>query len=227
MDDPDADPELLGNALRFLRRVNRFFGYTRATLAHLRGFSRRWKPRERIRILDLGTGSADIPLAILSWAERAGFDVHVVGLDLHARTVAAAARQATGNPRLKIVCGDVLEMPLADGAFDYALANMFLHHLDDEQVVEVLRRMDALATRGIIFADLIRSRSAYHAVRLSTMLSNRMVRHDAARSIVQAFTEDEVISLRDRAGVGYARFHRHFGHRFVLAGEKTGAGAEI
>jgi hypothetical protein len=59
------------------------------------------------------------------------------------------------------------------------------------------------------------------------MLSNRMVRHDAARSIVQAFTEDEVISLRDRAGVGYARFHRHFGHRFVLAGEKTGAGAEI
>jgi SAM-dependent methyltransferase len=175
MDDPDADPELLGNALRFLRRVNRFFGYTRATLAHLRGFSRRWMPGEKIRILDLGTGSADIPLAILSWAERAGFDMYVMGLDLHARTVAAAARQAIGNPRLKIVCGDVLEMPLANGAFDYALANMFLHHLDDEQVVEVLRRMDALATRGIIFADLIRSRSAYHAVRLSTMLSNRMV----------------------------------------------------
>lgn len=221
MDDPDADPQLLGGALRFLRRVNRLFGYTRATLGHLQRFSRRWRPGERVRILDLGTGSADIPLAILHWADRAGFDVRVVGLDFHAKTAAAALEAAGGQTRLKIIRGNVLEIPLADGSFDYALANMFLHHLDDEQVVDVLKHMNALTSRGIVFADLIRSRSAYHAVRLSTILSNRMVRHDAVRSIAQAFTEAEVLSLRDRAGVGYARFQRHFGHRFVLAGEKS------
>ena len=48
-----------------------------------------------------------------------------------------------------------------------------------------------------------------------------MVRHDAAASVRQAFTEPEIISLRDQAGIAYARYHRHAGHRFVLAGEKT------
>jgi hypothetical protein len=47
-----------------------------------------------------------------------------------------------------------------------------------------------------------------------------MVRHDAKVSVAQAFSPAEVVRLRDEAGIGYAAFHRHFGHRFVLAGEK-------
>jgi hypothetical protein len=47
-----------------------------------------------------------------------------------------------------------------------------------------------------------------------------MLKHDARVSVAQAFTRQEVLSLRDAAGVGYCTFFRHFGHRFVLAGEK-------
>ena len=44
-----------------------------------------------------------------------------------------------------------------------------------------------------------------------------MVRHDARVSVRQAFTKPEVLQLRERAGVGFAQYFRHFGHRFVLA----------
>jgi hypothetical protein len=47
-----------------------------------------------------------------------------------------------------------------------------------------------------------------------------MVRHDARLSVAQAFSRDEMLAMRDLAGVGYARYFQHFGHRFVLAGEK-------
>jgi hypothetical protein len=47
-----------------------------------------------------------------------------------------------------------------------------------------------------------------------------MVRHDARASVAQAFTRAEVLRLRDEAGVGFARYYRHFGHRFALAGER-------
>ena len=70
MDAPDADPAELRRSLLFIRRVNRLFGYTRSTLGHLKRFSRRWKPGERVRILDVATGSADVPRAILRWADR-------------------------------------------------------------------------------------------------------------------------------------------------------------
>jgi hypothetical protein len=50
-----------------------------------------------------------------------------------------------------------------------------------------------------------------------------MVRHDARVSVAQAFSKPEFISLCERAGVGYATYFKHFGHRFVVAGEKSKA----
>jgi ubiquinone/menaquinone biosynthesis C-methylase UbiE len=220
MDDPGADQRRLNLSLRFIRRVNTLLRYTQATLRHLQRFSKTWQPGQRISIVDLGTGSADIPAAILRWADRRGFDVHIVAIDLHAGTVTAAIDHAGGDSRLKIIRADVLAMPLAAGSFDYAMASMFLHHLDDADVVRVLKTMDSLARRGIIVADLLRHRGAYMWVKALTTFSNPMVRHDAAVSVEQAFTTPEVLSMRDRAGLEYASFYRHFGHRFVLAGEK-------
>src|SRR4051812_36579827 len=98
MDAPDIDAAQLRRSLAFIRRVNRLLGYTRATLWHLERFSRAWKPGERITLIDLATGSADIPIDILRWADRRGFDVRIVGLDLHAET-ARAARDASADER--------------------------------------------------------------------------------------------------------------------------------
>ncbi len=72
MDDPGADPAVLRSSLRFIRRINFWLGYTRATVGHLKQFSRRWKKGETIRIVDLATGSADVPRAILNWAKKRG-----------------------------------------------------------------------------------------------------------------------------------------------------------
>jgi len=219
IDQPDADPVLLRKSLAYIRRINTFLGYTRATLAHLEEFSRDWKSAETIRIVDLATGSADIPRAILRWAARRGFDVRVVGVDLHPRIAMVAARE-NPDPRLNIVRADVLELPFADGSFDYAITNMFLHHLDEQQVVRVLQEMDRVASRGIIAADLVRTRRAYAWIVLFTLWANPMVKHDARASVAQAFTRREVLALRDRAGLQWAEYRRHFGHRFVLAGRK-------
>jgi len=220
MDRDDVDPRELRRSLSFIRRVNTLLGYTRATISHLERFSRRWKPGERIDIVDLATGSGDVPRAVLRWARRCGYDVRIVGVDRHAETVAAAREADEGDARITIVRGDALDVPLADGSFDYALCSMFLHHLSDDEAVTVLSEMGRLSRRGLIAADLLRHRRAYAWVRALTLFSNPIVRHDAAVSVAQAFTREEVLVLRERAGLGFAHYYRHFGHRFVLAGEK-------
>jgi SAM-dependent methyltransferase len=222
MDAPDADPALVRRSLGFLRRANRLLGYTRSTLAHLDRFSRSWRPGEQVRIIDFATGSADVPRAILRWGGRRGFDVRVVGVDLHATTARAALAVDAPDPRLHIVRADVLRLPFADGSFDYATTSLFLHHLDDDDVVRVLAAMGRVARRGIIAGDLLRRRRAYAWIKLFSAFSNPMVRHDGPASVAQAFTRDEVLALRDRAGVTFADYSEHFGHRFVLAGERRG-----
>src|SRR3954451_18197970 len=117
MDESDADADELRHSLGFIRRINSLLGYTRATLKHLERFSRSWKQGERIDIIDLATGSADIPRAILRWAKRKGFNVHIVGVDRHSVTV-QAAEAGPADPRLRIVQGDVFNLQLSERSFD-------------------------------------------------------------------------------------------------------------
>src|SRR5205823_12538281 len=122
-------------------------------------FSRGWRAGERMTIIDFATGSADIPRAILHWADRRKFDVRIVGVDRHPITARAADEQLHDS-RFTVVRADVLELPFADRSFDYALTAMFLHHLSDEEAVRVLAQMSRVARRGIIAADLLRHRRA-------------------------------------------------------------------
>jgi len=220
MDRPDVDPHDLRRSLRFIRIVNSLLRYTRATIAHLERFSRTWERDQVIRLIDFATGSADIPRAILRWGDARGFRMEIIGIDLHPLTARIAEEGGSPDPRLRIVRADAMNVPFADASFDYALTAMFLHHLDDEQVVRVLREMDRVAARGMIAADLLRNRRAYAWIQLLTLGSNPMVRHDARVSVAQAFNRAEVLQLRERAGLTYTKFTRHFAHRFVLAGEK-------
>lgn len=224
MDAPDADPDEIRRSLRFIRRINRLLGYTRATIHHLERFSRHWTPAQRITLIDFATGSADIPRAILQWARPRGFDLHIVGVDLHphtAREAAASLASPDDRRRLRIVQADVLRLPFEPASFDYALTAMFLHHLDDDAAVQVLAAMNRVARRGVIISDLLRHPRAYRWIKLLSLTSTPMVRHDGPASVAQAFTPPEVMALRRQASLDFADYYEHFGHRFVLAGEKN------
>ena len=220
MDAPDAAPAALARSLIFIRQINALLGYSRATIHHLNQFTRHWNPDVEMKILDVATGSADIPRAILRWADRRRLHCRIVGLDLHNATLQTAARESS-DPRLKFVRADATQLPFENGSFHFVLTGMFLHHLDEPAAITVLREMDRVAATGMIAADLLRSRRAYCWITLFTLLANPMVRHDARVSVAGAFNRRELLSLRDRAGLDYLQPCHHFGHRLVLAGLKT------
>jgi ubiquinone/menaquinone biosynthesis C-methylase UbiE len=223
LDDPDADPALVQKSLVFIKWVNRVLGYTRVIVRKLDDFSAQWKRGQTIRVLDVGTGAADIPLAILRWADERGLKVQVVGLDINP-VIARVAARAANDPRLSIVRGDAMNLPFANGSFDYAITSMFLHHLDDAGAERTLAEMGRVAKGGVVVSDLLRMYHAYWAIWLLTLFSNPMVKHDARVSVAQAFNRMEILALRNRAGLRFARYSTPIRHRFVLSGERDGAG---
>jgi ubiquinone/menaquinone biosynthesis C-methylase UbiE len=219
MDEPGVDPRLLERSLAYIRAINRWLGYTRATVSHFERFSRTWERGRRVTVLDVATGSGDVPAALVRWGDRRGFDVRMVAIDLHDGTIRTAARRGLDR-RIELVRADATRLPFADGSFDYAMTSMFLHHLDDAVVVRVFREMDRVSRRGVVAADLIRDRRAAFWIRLFTLTANPVVRHDALVSVRQSFRQAEIVALARQGGAEYLQYFRHFGHRFVLAGEK-------
>ena len=213
MDAPAIDRGQLRRALTFIRRVNRWLGYTRATINHLDRLTADWPAGRTLIVLDVATGSADVPEAIFAWAKTRGIAVRVVGLDLHAATLALAAEAA---PAVPLVRGDALALPFADKSIDIVTSSMFLHHLPTDLAAAALREMARVAGHAVLVADLLRSRRAYAWITLFTLPTSALVRHDARVSVKQAFTIEEIKKLCATAGLSVPNVYRHFGHRFVI-----------
>lgn len=225
MDDPRVDPAALAVSLRFIRGVNRYLGGTRAILTHLKRWSQHWAAEEPITILDIATGSADIPLAITRWAARTGHNLSVLALDLHPTTLALArdwvAAQSPRTPQpIRFLRGDALALPLADRSVDYAISSMFFHHLTDEQALAALKEMLRVARRGIIVNDLLRTRFARFGIALLTLRADPIDKHDARVSVCKAWTRPEVEAWPERVAAPWLHYHYHAPARFTLAGER-------
>ena len=226
MDDPAATRADLDASLRFIRFINRRLGGSAALIRCLRAWSNRW-PRDRpVTLLDVGTGSADIPLAAVRWARSAGFDLRVTAVDLHETTLDLARDYVGDEPAVTLLQGDALRLTdrFEPGSFDYAHAGMFLHHLSEIEVLTALRMMDRVARAGIVWNDLVRAPIAALSVRLLTLGQPAIVRHDALVSVRAGFTPAEVREIARRLDLVHCRVRASlWTQRFTLAGERPGA----
>lgn len=203
MDQPGQDPRELAANLRDIRRVNRFFGGTSTILKYLPILVQH-VPRSRpVTMLDLATGSADIPVAIAKWAAMQGRDVEIIASDVSPGMLAEAALQVGRDPRVQFRQFDALAIPLPDRSVDIVLCSLALHHFNAGDARTLLREMDRVARVGFIVNDLGRSRAGYIGAIVMARLTtrNRLTRHDAPLSIRRAFTVEELRSMARELGI--------------------------
>jgi len=95
MDRPQPiSPELLSD-LSNLRTLNRYFGSYRL----VGYFLRRWiQPNDQLTILDLATGSGDIPRLVVNFARKRGAKVAIDAVDFQASTVEIARQLSAEYP---------------------------------------------------------------------------------------------------------------------------------
>jgi len=233
MDDPAVPRETLDRSLRFIRAVNQNLGGTRALLAPLERWARDHDTARPFNLLDLGTGSADIPVAAVRWARERRIDLRVTAVDNHPTTLDLAREHiqrelGSDDPDetgITLLQADALKLTdrLTPQSFDAAHAGMFIHHLDELPALTVLRAMDRLATRGLVWNDLTRSTLAKIASVVITLSAGPVVKHDARASVRASFTPKEALNLAERAGWRTPRVRASFLHqRFTVLSEKWG-----
>jgi SAM-dependent methyltransferase len=185
-------PEVEAN-LADLARLNRLPGGTAASIA---GIERLVGAGNAARILDVGTGRGDMPLA---FAAR-GWDA--VAVDANP-DVLVVARRELGSRGIDVVEADVRALPFEDGAFDVAHASLLLHHLDPAAAVAGLRELRRVARRGVVVNDLRRGwlPLVASAVTVALLARSRVTRSDGLASARRAYTLDELDGLLGEAGL--------------------------
>ena len=171
----------------------------------LNAIDQRSKRDSRLQILDLGVGTAQIPIEL---ARRAP-NVDITAVDA-AESMLSLARQnianAACNNRINLVFADAKYLPFSDGSFPIVISNSIVHHIPEPRTVfaEAVR---VTALGGLLFhRDLARPTDENELQRLVETYagdSNSYQRRLFAESLRAALTVDEVRELI--AEFGFAR----------------------
>src|ERR1700719_4721333 len=122
MDRPQPVSAELESDLENIRELNRWFG----SYAMISMFLDRWiKPGERLRIVDLATGSGDIPRLIADHARRVGADVCIDAVDQQAATLEIAKKLSANYSNIAFVQANILQWEPSE-PYDIVLCTLAL-----------------------------------------------------------------------------------------------------
>jgi ubiquinone/menaquinone biosynthesis C-methylase UbiE len=161
------------------------------------------EPGRALRALDLGTGTAKIPVLLAS----ARADVEVLAIDLADSMLALARRRVEGAGlagRVTLAHMDAKSPSLEPGSFDLVMSSSLAHHLPDPTTLFVTIARLVRPGGAVLVRDLARPESPEAARALVSRVSPR----DSAEqqrlffeSLCAALEPGEVRVMLDRAGL--------------------------
>jgi SAM-dependent methyltransferase len=194
--DGDCSYEDFRDCMRSLETVNRWLLGYRPTLAWLKQLPH--KSHDPLHIVDVGSGGGDFLRKIAAWARRRGIAVQLTGVDLNPYAARAAVESTPKDLEITWVTGDAMvyrpEKPL-----HIVVSSLVAHHLEDEEIVALLRWMEANVQVGWFINDL--ERSKWSSRMFGWVRWHWLVRHDGPVSFRRAFRKEDWVRLLAAAEV--------------------------
>lgn len=186
-------PEIEQNLVD-LARLNRLPGGTRTSVV---GITQLVGADSAPTILDVGTGSGDMPIAFAArgWP--------TTGVDQNPDVLLVARRAAAQHPLIQIEAGDARSLPFDDKTFDVAHCSLLVHHFEPADAVIILHEMRRVARRGVVVNDLRRGLLPLLATAASVAAfgRTRVTWSDGLTSARRAYTLSELDNVLDAAGL--------------------------
>ena len=220
MDHATIDGDEVVTTLNELEYVNRLLGGINASRDALNRMLPAGDPQS-LSLLDLGTGSADIPIALVRWARQRRIAIDITAVDFNP-VICEVARQRTAAFR-EITVWEADAFALTDTVtFDVVHSSMFLHHFPQPQAAALLQRMYHLCRHGIIVNDLHRHPLAYYSIMwLGRLLSlSPMFQHDGPISVLRGFQRSDLETLGKMSGLADVEIAWRWPFRYVMSARK-------
>jgi 2-polyprenyl-3-methyl-5-hydroxy-6-metoxy-1,4-benzoquinol methylase len=150
-------------------------------------------------IIDIGCGGGDNLVYMAKWARKNNLQFKLIGVDLKEDCIDYAKKNCIHFPEISFVQTDYRLLPTLNIEFDIALACLFTHHLNNDEIIGLIDWCANNAQLGFIINDLHRHWLAYYSIAWLTALFSKsyLVKNDAKLSVNRGFSRtdwQEIIS---------------------------------
>jgi 2-polyprenyl-3-methyl-5-hydroxy-6-metoxy-1,4-benzoquinol methylase len=207
MDDLESSGPDLHQALRELETINYLLGGNYVTLSGIKQLIERSQLSEPITIVDLGCGSGDMLRWIRRWLEKKKIKAGLKGVDANPNVVKYATAHTPPSCEIVYETINIFSNEFKALKFDIVTGTLFFHHFTNTELIDFFKQLRAQASVGLIINDIHRHWFSYHSIKWLTKLFSKsaMVRHDAAQSVLRAFTKDDWLDILRQSGITHYR----------------------
>ena len=196
MDDFSINGVLLRDTMDKLAAINRWLGGNKVTMEGLKKLLRKSSKDMPLTIVDLGCGGGDILRDVAKFGRKNGFNFNLIGIDANEDAVIYARELSLDYPEISYRHINIFSEEFKTIDYDIVLTTLFLHHFNQEQLVNLLSKLLKKARLGIVVNDLHRNALAYYLFRLlCTVIPNKMVKEDGLTSVLKGFKRKELATL--------------------------------
>jgi 2-polyprenyl-3-methyl-5-hydroxy-6-metoxy-1,4-benzoquinol methylase len=219
MDSQDYTDEELRGDFRNIRRANILTRTYRILINQMNDIIIKNGLKD-FTILDVGTGMADVPLALAEHFSQNGTHAKIKGIDPNPRAIKVANEFINGHQGIEFEVKSIQEFTHNE-QFDFVISNHTLHHIPDDDILETLNKMYRMSRHGLIISDIRRTRLAHLGARIiSKFIRNRLTANDTPASIRKALSKSELTAVLEASKLENYGVRYTFPYRFILVAEK-------
>lgn len=191
------DFTLAGKALRvnldILASINKWLGGNQVSLSGIQKLIKDFPKDKELVIVDLGCGNGDMLRRVSKLGKKLGYKFKLMGIDANNDSVQYAKLLSLGFDNVNYCRMNIFSDEFKKLNYDIALSTLFLHHLDDQEIIDKLSLLIDQANIGIVINDLHRSKLAYFLFNIiSFFINNKIIRNDGLVSIRRGFKKREL-----------------------------------
>lgn len=193
MDDFEIRGNELTKSLDQLSLINLFLGGNQITMNGLNKILKKSSKDIPHKIVDLGCGNGEMLRVIANYGKKNGFNFELIGIDANPHTILYAKELSKSYKNIRFEEMNVLSESFEGIPCDITLSTLFLHHFDDKQIMELLKKLINNSSKAIIVNDLHRHRMAYYLFSLICLgIRNKMTKNDGLISILKGFKKEDL-----------------------------------
>ena len=191
------DFTLAGKALRvnldILASINKWLGGNQVSLDGIKKLIKDFPKDNELVIVDLGCGNGDMLRRVSRLGEKLGYKFKLIGIDANQDSIQYATLLSLGVKNITYRQMNIFSDEFKELEYDIALSTLFLHHLNDKEILEKVNLLSGQARIGIVVNDLHRNKLAYFLFNIiSFFINNKIIRNDGLVSILRGFKKREL-----------------------------------